>query len=689
MTAPVYGEMPIETPVDLRETDMLAGATADPVPVVPRAMLPISEEKREKVVQFLTDWINYLKQVQDDKQTEWSAYEEAYRARPAEPKVEPYVGACTDTIPVIAMAVEPVHARLETGIFKQDPFVTIKPIRKSAKTYTNALQHWLGFFFTKVVPLQKIAAPALLEQCKLGTMVFKVPYEQETCQSRYYDEKGKVVTKTYMKFRGPRPKHVSLGNFLFPPHYQHVQDCPIVAERQPTTLQQLRRLEYNKQLTNVDKIVGDAGGSQKTTLEETREALSLHESNPSDEQGQDEVVVYECWFSYDLGLSVDDKQSDSEYPHQLVATIHVETGTLLQLRYNPYYHQKYPYVAVPYTITNDSIYGIGIGEMAYTFQNSITNFHRNSIDNSYIANCRGFIRKRTSVNAEQPIVIRAGMEILVDDPADVKTFQLGDTYASTTQERQNLFGMVEKRTGVSDYMTGRESPALGSRATATSTLALIQEGTRRVEQVMSNERAGFQELFEMCMMIWAQFGLGDLDDYIFGDEETGALLDEFFKSVIKPENASTLMVVDISPTDATTNRQVQQQMQLGLIQMMTQYLTQVLQVGQLALQAEQQGMPQVKDMVEAVVQSAQIMYKDLLDKYDLPNADAYLPDILAIIRSAPATGAGVTGIPAQLPPVGSVAGPGGGAQGPGAPSVGGTPGQEAVPGSAPLFPGAA
>jgi hypothetical protein len=662
-----------------------------------KAMIPLRDEQRDALVRWLDQWIKDLEAMQADKVSEWSLYETAYRARQGEPSDSPFIGHNVDTVPVIAMAVEPVHARLETGIFKQDPFIHTKPIRKRAKQYALPLQHWLNFYFTKVVNLQQVSAPALLECAKLGTMVFKVPFVNEKCRGKRYSDKGKVEEFVYRKFYGPRPERVSLDNFLVPPHIQYIQDSPIVVERQRTTYESLKELEFNGYLTNVSKVREHTGGVKPTELEDAREDMANHVSSSHTQLAEDEIVVYECWFVYNLSLTVEDTKTkettERSYPVKLVATYEPNSRQLLQLRYNPYFHQHYPYVVIPYTITTDSVYGIGIGEMSYTFQNSITQSHRNALDNSYLANMRGFIKKRGSAMSEEPIRIHAGMTLFADDAGDIKPFQLGDTYYSTIQERQNLFGMVEKRTGVSDYMTGRESPALGSRATATSTLALIQEGTRRVEQVMGNLRSGYNELFRMCMMCWAQYGLGDYDDYMFEGEETGTLLDQFFKTVVDPSNIATLMSIDIGVTDATTNRQIQQQMQLALIQLMTQYLTQVLQAGQLAIQAVQQGMPQVQDLVVAILKSAQLMYRDLLSKYDIPGAEEYLPDVISIITaqggSPPAgLGGGSTGIPGQLPAIPGMGVSGGPPQGTPPEGLVGAAGPGTPAGQTPLPPGA-
>lgn len=653
-----YDMMETSANVDDREIDSMGPIAPgeDPLPEYSKAVLNISTEKKEWLAQWLEKWINDLLAMQANKLVEFKQIEVAYRAAKGEATEYPFVGACRDTIPVVAMAVEPVQARIETGIFKQDPVFRAKPIRKSAKKYSKALETWFNFYFRQILDFQRTAAPRIHECAKLGTMVFKVSHVVEKCKYRTYDEQNNIREYEHVKFRGPRPEGVELGDFLFPPSYQHLQDCPIVAERQRTTLQNLRALETQGYLADVDKLKG-AERSQRNDLEIQRETEANHETlDPSAE----DVLVYECWFKVQL--------PGDQYVQSYVATFCPDTRTFLQLRLNPYFHQQYPYVLIPYSIASQSLYGIGIGEMSIAFQESVTSLHRNAVDNSYIANTRMWARKAGSRNSEDRLRVYAGKVHHLDDPKnDLIPLQMGDSYQSTLQERQNLFGMVEKRTGVSDYMTGRESPALGSRATATSTLALIQEGTRRVEQVMENIRRGLNEIARFCMMLWAQYGLGDVDDYMFSDEQTGALLDEFFKNIVRPENIETLLLMDVGVTDATTNRQIQQQMQMQLIQTMTGYLSQLVQAGQLAVQAKTQA-PELAELISEVVSAGQKMYTDLLSKYDLPAAEDYLPNVEAIFESLATpvdqgAGGGVAGAAQGAPNNAGMGVPGGGMPG--------------------------
>jgi hypothetical protein len=133
----------------------------------------------------------------------------------------------------------------------------------------------------------------------------------------------------------------------------------------------------------------------------------------------------------------------------LVLTYHEPTETFLQRRYNWYFHQRKPYTIIPYQVTNDSLYGLGISEMSMFFQDAQTKWHSMATDNAYLANIRMFIAKKDSGIEEVP-KLYTGRTFFVDNPqTDFVPFAAADVYASTLQERQNLFGLNEKRTGVS------------------------------------------------------------------------------------------------------------------------------------------------------------------------------------------------------------------------------------------------
>ncbi|CAB4165156.1 hypothetical protein UFOVP915_5 [uncultured Caudovirales phage] len=595
-------------------------AMSDPQPstvtmaeAYPDAMIPMKEDDKQKLLIWLDKWLNVLYSSHQTKVNQWAQEEEDYRALSEQGKTIPFEGACGDKIPAIAMAVDPIQARLSTGIFKADPVFKFKGLKKGTVEFAYALEQFVEYYQKHIWKFRQISSPRLLEFTKHGTMAYKVIYEREEYEAMTYDANWKVTKTKVLRKKGPSFVGVSIDNLLFPPYYQFVQDCPIIAERVRLTEGQLRVAEASNKITNVDKILGNTVAFRDQF--EMEQARSANLQDPIPENFLYEL--YECWFDYDC--------NGDGLPEKMVATFHWPTKTLLQLRYNWYFHQKKPYVVIPYTIAANTLYGLGLAEMVKPFQDQLTSWHRLAMDNAYLANIRMFISSKDSGIENRP-KIYAGRVFRVDDPKkDLIPFQMADIYPSTTYERQNLFGLAEKRTGVSDYLTGRESPIIGSRATATSTMALISEGTKRVEEVLENIRNGYSEMLEMAISIWIQYGLDGVDDVIFSDDDTGQLIKKFFNNV-DASNVNGAVAIDLAVSDAANNRVAQQQMQLAIIQVMMTYLQKVIELAQMAAGAVQ-TMPAMVDLAEEVSDAARAMFKDLLQTYNIRNPETYLPDL--------------------------------------------------------------
>lgn len=623
----------------------------------PPPIIELSADEMDAIRMHLDEQLRRLIDDMSKKQDVWAEQEEAYRALPQGKKTMPFVGAANEVMPVVAMVVDPTHARLDTGIFKQNPVFTIKGLKRSILPTVPGLAAWIDFYQRHFLKLRSVVSPRLLECAKLGDMVLKTVYHRDEVDSLTYDDDFNVIERTETRFSGPKVFGISAGDFLFPTGYQILQDCPIVAERQRTTFDKLKIAESSKALTDVDKVK-DQESHDRTPLEEAREDAVQH--TPT--RRMNDIVVYEAWFMWTLRGK----------PVRLVATYHLETRTFLQLRYNWYFHQRYPYTLVPFTVSNDSLHGIGLAEMVKPFQDAITRFQQMSSDNAYLANIRMYIAKRDAGIEDVPRIF-AGRVFHVDDPRkDFIPFAASDIYPSTIVERQNLFGMVEKRTGTSDYSIGRESPIIGTRATATGTLALIQQAAHRVEEVMENVRIGLGEVMENCVYIWIQYGLGGIDDLVFGDDQIGLQVKEFFR-LVKRENVAGAIAIDLTVTDASGSRQATQQMQLQIIQVMMGYLEKVLSAGQAALAAQEQ-LPQFAEMIKEVMRAARQMFKDLLNKYDIRNPEDYIPDLEQFLnggataqQQAPVAGGGAElvapggrqTLPAPVVPRPGEAGPGG------------------------------
>lgn len=603
---------------------------------IPPPILSLSEEEMNRLLVWVDQWLNDLISYQQALQKDWAELEETYRARPAvKMKFAPFEGACNDTIPLGAVAVDAVYARLDSGLFQAKPLFSVRALNKEFSDHATHLERFIELYQRHYMQLRRVMQPRLLEFVKLGTMVLKVVYDRDERDVLMYDQPGfEHIIKTRVPgVAGPRILGIHLGDFLFPPFYESIQDCPAVFERQRTSWEKLKVLEAQGKLANVDKIRPFTRMGQRTQIEQARETLSQHALRTFFEN---EIEVYEGWIDYDV--------DGDGIPESLVITYHKETRTVLQLRLNWYFHQRKPYVVVPYQVTSDTLYGLGVLEMSKPLQEAYTKWHRMAQDNAYIANIRMFIARKNSGIEESPRLY-SGRVLFVDEPTkDLIPFEAGNTYPSTIQERQSIVGLLEKRTGVSDYLVGRESPIVGSRATATSTLALIREGLSRVEEVFSNIRYGLAEALQLCLSVWIQYGTNGVENVVFGPADATATMVQDFFSKVDQANVNGAVAVDLSVTDAATAKQSKQQMQLALVQIMMQYLEKVLAAGQGALQALAQGVPEYAEMVKDVMRAARAMFRDLAEAYDVIDPDKYLPDLEAFLHG-PAEPGSVAGQP--------------------------------------------
>jgi len=129
---------------------------------LPPAIMKISEDTEVRLKQWLDQWILDLESTYSDLQDEWSAQEIAYRAvKPEVLSFEPFKGASREVVPVGAMHVDPIHARLDIGIFKQDPVFTFKGLRKDIVPLMPAVQAFVDKYQKNYLKLRKISSAGL------------------------------------------------------------------------------------------------------------------------------------------------------------------------------------------------------------------------------------------------------------------------------------------------------------------------------------------------------------------------------------------------------------------------------------------------------------------------------------------------------------------------------------------------
>ena len=345
-------------------------------------------------------------------------------------------------------------------------------------------------------------------------------------------------------------------------------------------------------------------------------------------------------------------------PTELVITWHHPTKTILRAIYNPYPWR--PYTKLTFIEREGKLEGFGIARRLYQLQEEISTIHRQEVDNATVANTRFFLGKRGAVRPGTQIW--PGRFLTVGDPErDIKAFQLGDIGVSMRALEVQALGYAERSSGISDPQLGRESQSMGSRATATGTLAMIQEGNRRFDLNVRDIRESGSEVGRRVLEINQRFRPRGTSYFVEGRDG------EFVEQILNlpPEFSAAKLAVELTASTATINRETEKQGLIGLLGVVTQYYERLIQAGMVVFNPQVPG--EVKELVVRVAAGAKHVVDRIVQDFDIRDINTVVPALIAdeAMREmqggqAGPIGAGAPGIPQAGPglPPGGGANPG-------------------------------
>jgi hypothetical protein len=200
--------------------------------------------------------------------------------------------------------------------------------------------------------------------------------------------------------------------------------------------------------------------------------------------------------------------------------------------------------------------------------------------------------------------------------------QLGDIYQSGGVLEYRALAYAERASGVSDYQLGRESSVAGSRATATSTMALIQEGNRRFDLNIRDARDVLSAVGRDIIFLNQVFRSRGLAYMVQGSD--GLLTDKALD--LPPEFSTAKVAVELTATTATINREMEKQGLMALMGVTQQYYEKLAMAGQAIMNP--QVPPEFKELLMREAQGAQYLMKRIAQTFDVKNIDLVVPGIL-------------------------------------------------------------
>lgn len=613
-------------------------------------------------------------------------WEDQYRAPVKQPERNvPYESAANFMLPTTATDVDQLIAKFMQSLHATDNIWTTRALNERWVDAAKPFQDLLTWLDGSLLHMYDVNTRVVMEMVKLGTGIYKTGWIHERRPVRTYDSSGRVITAERIVGR-PFVDHVRLSDFVFPQNAYaidpDVQGGAIwVGERLRIPVARLKWMAESQSplLPNIDKeslnkiIKHEEAGAtvwdqavQGHDYEKTgrgyRHDFDTDGGRPASVSGGKPAPTrylreIEFW---EIHARFPTQGKDSE--DDIIVWYHKPTRSFVRGVYQYYHHGKRPYEVVRY-FPGAGFYGIGVCEQTEVFQIMDSDLFNFTWDNVFLANSRMVVAKAGS-NIAPGEPFYPGKVWITDDDVDKAfgVFPMAEIYPSLPMLSEAVIARKERRNGIGDLQLGNMQ-SLPSRTPATTTLSLLQEGSRRPDMTLKNMRySGLSMVGLRVVQLCQQFMSSPQD--VGGQTLLKLAIDmlgvpESFhaaeKLVTPTESAELGLGCQITATSGSKNKETQKQDYLALMQIAGQTSQQLIGYAQIAMQFA--GTP-VSMLAEQAIGGTLELGKRLLETYDITNADRIIPDTPPQSTAFPA------------PPLGGAApaGPNGGA---GAGAIGG------------------
>ena len=558
----------------------------------------------------------------------------------------PWEGAPDLEMPLTAIHSDPVYADLFQTLSAAADYWTPQALRPDRVRHVNAVREGMRAIERRHLKMKKVNGRALLDQVILGTAVYKNHWHADRTPRQDYLPDG-TIGKVIKRISAPRIECVPLQRFYFPANAWDLDpDAPGGA--------QWKAQEFYKRPAELRAFAqGDATlpGFDREALKEVLKneedrSLLVEQTQRQENRFQPfenrRIRFFEVWGRYDV--------NGDGLEETFVCWFHKETMQILRILHNPFMHGRDPFHVTQY-LPNFGIYGKGIAEIDEWAQNTATMLLNAQIHNVLLANTRMYTAPIGS-NIQPGEAIYPGKIWMHAPDEKIGELRLGEVYPSLMNTLSGMMSFAEMRTGVSEIRQGNLT-GLPSRTPATSLLSILREGNKRFDMILNNTRDVHSEMGLRMLQNVAQHYRDDPTtwDLFFmqalGQEDATLIKEVLSGSVSSIEES---FGVELTATSAQVNKEVEKQSFVGLMQIVGQIGTQLVQVAQL-IQNPQQAPPgsPMYETGAAMFKGGVQLLKQLLERFDIQNPSEYLGNLEAVAASLAATQNGmVSGGPQAL-----------------------------------------
>jgi len=591
-------------------------------------LIPLDEGQKALLLQDVLNDLGQAVEAHNERERMLANFLRAKKCKPEfEKKNFPWPNASNVVVPIVAITVDTVAARLHRAVLGTKDIVNVHlgtaarfQMQVSADPASGTpggpkpleekdVKDWAENFLLKggaKDALRTVFADMPLN----GDAFVSAGWVDEEKVYHAYNAVGEVVEQRVPQYVGTKWNVVAAADVLWPTGYDDWNSLPWQAIRLHYSEADLYEFVDNGAfaLEDVQKLKPIERGDERYKV--------VKDTSKQKPMPRQVYRLYELRGKFKIPQVEDTGRPVFE---EVVLTVSLEHRLLMRAIYNPYFGKSRQFVKVPYLVQPHEVASEGAAEQALPMHEEATTSHNQVIDAATAANAAiTVVSNQTNVQPNEDVYPGKTIYTEGDASKGLAIFHLSEPSVALGAVEEKAFFMNEKRTGVSVYNMGMESPTIGSRATATGTTALINEGNQRFWVSIDDMRRAIEELLYLTIQQEQQmrpeghfFELGRYIQFPQGDPRTSIGL-------------------SLALSSESVNKDIEiQQMQL-LMAVLNEYYARLNQA--MMLITSPQFPPAAKIMATMTIEASSKVVRRFVERFDIEDLDTVVPTVLSALQ---------------------------------------------------------
>lgn len=427
---------------------------------------------------------------------------------------EVFEGSHNIHVPLAFEKCKAMHARIYQAVFGMDPMFSLKPRTNVASAKKDAKEDLLNFILKSYINnrqgIYSVIDQDIWNFVSDGTSITRHSWLKDVrkfvdIEDRINDKGEEVevdVEREEIVFDGPCLATRPIENiYMIGDKMDDADSLDIIADRQRYTksdlVKETRLGFFHKEtvreiLEEVQPTTFDNTYQRQDDIYKFEKEVTTGMRQLQKESGIKAYNIFEACLRFDI----DDDGTDEE----LVVWIEESSRKVLRITYLDRVGPggKRPFVIKRAFPREGTPYGLGFGEMLYGLNNEIDYLHNMRLDAAVFQVLPFFVYRSSSSLGEQKLNLNIGpgKGIKVDDVNDIAFPRPNTNLQYTFQEEENVRGIADRVSSVSDLSMGQVS-GQGATRTATGTAALVAAGDALLDIYIKRYQQGFTKNLEI------------------------------------------------------------------------------------------------------------------------------------------------------------------------------------------------